>query len=186
MESEIYLLKSRIEKLEKENVELKSEISFLKTHPVFVKGFKGEQLVCDLTSGSLTSFAVGHDVVLKNGSKIEVKYSKLVIPNLNGTSRRWQWSKPLGFMDKGKDYNFLLLVGDKDYRFQEQYLDESPYVFFLIPIENVKSLMSFGKAIGSSILLTTKFSTYRSEKAKQILKYMVAEQEINKVLAATG
>lgn len=182
MKSEKEVLEDRLKQLEEENSILRTEISFLKTHPVFIKGFKGEQIVCDITSGQLTPFAAKYDLLTKKEIKVEIKYSKLMKPNLSSALRRWSWSKPLGYLDKGKDYDFLLLIGDKDYRFKNQYLDDSPYVFFLLPECTVRFVMTSGKSIGGNIMVTTNFQSIRSEKSKLIHKHMVASNDILTIL----
>lgn len=76
--------------------QLESELSFLKAHPVFLQGLKGETLIATLTGGELTSFASQHDIVVSGNVKLEVKFSKLNTPVAGSSTRRWNWSKPLG------------------------------------------------------------------------------------------
>ena len=169
-------LKLRIEQLEQ-------ELLFLKTHPVFLQGLKGETLIASLTGGELTSFAAEHDVELGSNVKLEVKFSKLNTPVAGSSTRRWNWSKPMGWKDKGKDYDFLLLVGDKDKRFPTQYKDSSPYVFFLIPIAMVPSICSSGATIGANVQLTTNLNNAKSPTSVAIKSYRVQEEEISPLLA---
>lgn len=161
--------------------ELEAELFFLKTHNVFQQGIKGESLVCMLTEGVLTKFAQEFDVVLKNQVKIEVKFSKLNEPVLGSPTRRWNWSKPLGWKDKGKDFDFLLLVGDKDKRYPNQYLDNSPYVYFLVPKQYIPEIVTKGKAIGANVQITTNLSTAKSKPSMAIKKFMVEESAINEL-----
>ena len=97
----------------------------MKSHPTLVAGMKGEVLVSDLTGGYLTSYAATHDITLKNEAKIEVKFSNHR-PDRNSRNipqrNRWAWNKPEGHLNRGKDYDFLLLVGNKDLRHTEEYL----------------------------------------------------------------
>ena len=51
-------------------LQLEAEVAFLRTHPVFVQGLKGETLVASLTGGELTAFAAKHDVVV--GGKVTI------------------------------------------------------------------------------------------------------------------
>jgi hypothetical protein len=75
------------------------------------------------------------------GYKIEVKLSKLNVPSKAAPStKRWTWAKPLGWLDKAKTYDYLILLGEKDVRYEEQYLDDSPYIAFLVPFKNVFSV----------------------------------------------
>lgn len=59
------------------------------------------------------------------------------------------------YKNKGKDFDFLLLMGDKDKRFLEQYPDDSPYVYFLIPKKNVLEIMTSGASIGANVQIIT-------------------------------
>ncbi len=102
-------------------------------------GIAGETLVCDLVGGELTSYATGFDITAAK-IKIEVKYSRLGSPVKGSKTLRWSWSKPLGWKDKGKTYDFLVLIGEKDDRFPNQYLDTSRYVCFLIPRKEVEKV----------------------------------------------
>lgn len=163
---------------------MESEVAFLKTHPVFLQGLKGESLVATLTGGELTSFAAKHDVVLTGNVKLEVKFSKLNTPVPGSTTRRWNWSKPLGWKDKGKDYDFLLLVGDKDMRYPDQYEDSSPYVFFLLPMARVLSVCNSGSAIGANVQLTTNLARAKSPTSRALKSYMVLATGISAILAS--
>ena len=154
------------------------ELAFLKTHPVFVHGMKGERLVARLAGGVLTKFAAQHDVTLPNEVTIEVKYSKLNTPVIGRDTRRWNWSKPLGWKDKGKDYDLLILVGEKDPRFPDQYLDDTPYVYFMIPRDKVPEVVNSGKAIGAMVQITTNLRNAQSPTSRAIKKYMVTASDI--------
>ncbi len=123
-------LEEQVAALQVENAGLKAELAFLKQHPVFLAGLKGENLVCDLMNGKLTDFAEKFDVTAGK-YKIEVKYSNLGIPYRNAITKRWSWSKPLGWKDKGKIYDFLVLVGEKDHRFPNQYIDARRLAWFV-------------------------------------------------------
>lgn len=171
--------------LKKQVFELKKELEFLKLHPVFAQGLKGERLIAEMTGGTLTDFSASHDVETPNGSKIEVKFSKLNSPS-NSRTRRWNWSKPLGWKDKGKDFDYLLLVGDKDHRFESQYPDSSPYVFFLIPRAYVEELMSSGGVIGSAVQIVTNLQKAKSPKSLLIKKHLVSFKTITEVLRPVG
>lgn len=169
-------LKQRVARLE-------SEIAFLRAHPAFLQGLKGETLVASLTGGELSSFAAEHDVVVTGNVKIEVKFSKLHTPVAGSTTRRWNWSKPLGWKDKGKAYDFLLLVGDKDTRFPNQYKDSSPYVFFLLPRAHVLSVCNSGRAIGANVQLTTNFARAISPTSLALKAHAVLEAEVSAIFA---
>jgi hypothetical protein len=184
-ESEFYVCEpQRLKQLEDENRELtqanahlREELEFLKMHPVLVAGLKGETLVCNLVKGKLTSFAESYDVTAGK-CRIEVKYSNLGIPVQGHPTRRWSWSKPLGYKDKGGNYDYLVLIGDKDNRFPDQYLDTTPYVCFLIARKDVGELMYKGESIGGVIQLTTHFETVGNQQSKMLLSHMVKLEAI--------
>jgi hypothetical protein len=164
---------------------LEEEISFLRTHPVFVQGLKGETLVAEITTGTLTAFAEGHDVLTYTQKKVEVKFSKLNRPRgVQHPIRRWNWSKPFGWKDKGKDFDYLLLVGEKDLRYLDQY-PAGPYVFFLLPKDSVPKILTKGAAIGSNVQLTTNLATVRSP-ASLFLKQHLTSVEVIKALMGPG
>jgi len=167
--------------LRQANARLKAELDFLKLHPVFVAGLKGETLVCDLVGGRLTSFARGYDI--KAGKyRIEVKFSNLGASVRGTPGRRWSWSKPLGYKDKGKVYDYLILIGPKDKRYPDQYVDTTPYVCFFIPKSDVESLMFKGASIGGIIQLTTNFKTVKNEQSKKLLSHMVKLEDISALI----
>jgi len=163
-----------IEELKHKIKQLEDELTFLKTHPAIMQGIKGETLVASLTGGEITTYASEHDIEINGKVTIEVKYSKLNTPVKNSKTRRWNWSKILGWKDKGKNFDFILLIGEKDPRFTEQYLDTSPYVYFLIPKEKVQTILSQG-TIGSQAQINTNLNTARSEMSQIIKRYMVKE-----------
>ncbi len=176
--------------LEEENRELKArivalqrEIEFLKTHPTLAQGMKGETLIAKITGGVLGAYADAHDLVIGKTIKVEVKFSKLNTPVLGSSTRRWNWSKPLGWKDKGKDYDFLLLVGDKDPRFVSQYPDASPYVFFLVPRAKVAEIMNSGETIGANVQVITNLAKAKSPTSLAIKRHMVPEAAINELLS---
>ncbi|WP_157265356.1 hypothetical protein [Azohydromonas aeria] len=107
MNEEIAALRSRVHELE-------TEVEFLRLHPTLAQGLKGERLVCRITSGLASKLNAAHDLITKNGLKIEVKFSKLHSPSKTlPETKRWTWTKPMGWLDKGKDYDFLILVGER-------------------------------------------------------------------------
>lgn len=176
---DVITLKQRIAELELENAKLKNELDFLKTHPTITQGIKGETLVAKLVGGSATSYSDSYDVTTSTGLRIEVKYRKLNQPMKSSHTRRWNWSKPLGWLDKGKDYHYLLLIGEKDLRHLDQYPDKTPYVYFLIPIAHVPEVMVKGKSIGGMIQTTTDLIKLQSKTNKpKLLSFQVSFEHI--------
>jgi hypothetical protein len=164
----------QIAELKAKVAQLETEVAFLKNHPRIAQGIKGETLACKLTNGSITAYAAAHDVTVGGIATVEVKFSKVNTPYEGAATRRWNWSKLLGWRDKGKGYDFLLLMGDKDPRFLSQYPEDgSPYVFFLIPSLHVPTVLSKGEMIGSQAQINTNLATARSSASKAIKKFMV-------------
>ncbi|QXB53466.1 hypothetical protein [Aeromonas sp. FDAARGOS 1415] len=178
LENENRMLRERVKQLE-------NEIAFLRTHPVFLQGLKGESIVSKLTGGAFTEFAASHDLKIGSTVKVEVKFSKLNTPNKGRDTRRWNWSKLLGWKDKGKDYDFLVLVGEKDWRYPEQYLDQSPYVFFLIPKAQISEIITRGKAIGSQAQITTRLAAATSPASMALKKYLVPAAMLSELIDTT-
>lgn len=119
---------------------LEAELKVLRRHPTLAAGMRGEQLAAAALNGVLSTANAGHDMHLASGSTIEVKTSALTRPLPNTSSLRWVWTKVLG-SSGGKRYDYLLLIGDADPRFQTAYKDPaSPYVFFLVPFDDVAAL----------------------------------------------
>jgi hypothetical protein len=183
-EEENRVLKEKNAFLLEQNAQLQSELTYLKGHPVILAGIKGETLVCDLVAGRLTSFARSYDI--KAGKhRIEVKYSNLGrAERKKPKTLRWSWSKPLGWKDKGKNYDYLVLIGEKDYRFPDQYLDDTPYVCFFIARDDVESLAYKGTSIGGIVQITTNFKAVGSPKAKQLLLRLARLEDVSALMAA--
>src|SRR5690348_1780583 len=106
-------LENQITALNAEVARLKNENSFLKSHATLVRGMQGETLICKILNGQLTEKMASADVVANSIVRVEVKSSSLRRPQLASKRLRWQWSKPLGENNYGKDYDFLVLLGDK-------------------------------------------------------------------------
>jgi hypothetical protein len=175
-EQAVEILRNRIRQLER-------EVEFLRFHPALSQGLKGERLICDLTEGLVTKLNSSFDLTSKSGLKVEIKFSKLHTPEKAApNTKRWTWSKPLGWLDKGKDYDYLILVGEKDDRYPQQYLDASPYVAFMIPIGLVPNIATSGRAIGANVNLTTNLRSVRSPASKIIIENMKSMELINELL----
>ncbi|MBI5659262.1 MAG: hypothetical protein HZC43_06870 [Nitrosomonadales bacterium] len=173
-----------IAKLESENMRLRCELAFLKTHTSIAQGMRGETLIAKAIDGSVTSYAEGYDVLTTDGRRIEVKFSKLNQPVKHVSTKRWNWSKPLGSMDRGKEYEYLLLIGEKDERYSHDSIDASPYVYFLIPNKSVSRLMDKGSTVGGMIQVTTNLEKLRQKKVPpEILQYQCNEETVTALLS---
>ena len=87
---DVIRLRERVRSLEHENALLKQERDFFRQTPTLAQGLKGETLIAQLTGGILTGYKDPHDVTVKSGDRLEVKYSHLNVPG-NSKTRRWNW-----------------------------------------------------------------------------------------------
>ncbi len=184
---DITLLLQRVEELEAENATLRSELNFLKVHPTLAQGIKGETLIAQLVQGQITAFAEKYDVVTDAGIRIEIKYSKLNRPMKTSTTRRWNWCKPLGSLDRGKNYHCLVLVGEKDERYLDQYPDDTPYVYFLLPMRHVREVMDKGRSVGGMVQITSNLAKLRTKSSRpRLLDFQVNFAELKPLLESAG
>lgn len=120
-----------------------------------------ESAVAHWTGGYVTpQYDAGYDVVSQNGSRIEVKYSKLNFPNKSRDNTRWNWTNILGnASDLKKPYDYLILVGQADERFLSYYpVLDGKFVVFAIPrtyVENHRSNIRLSLAARGTIALST-------------------------------
>ena len=183
MDNEVLALKRRIDDLESENARLRNELDFLKLHPSIAQGIKGETLIAKLVGGFGTSYAESYDVSTSAGHRIEVKYSKLNQPMKMSPTQRWNWSKPLGYLDKGKDYHYLLLIGEKDPRYLDDYPDKTPYVYFLVPIRDVPDIMDKGISVGGMVQITTNIAKLQKKRNRpKLLDYQKRFEDLKSLI----
>lgn len=104
-------------------------------------GKLSEYLVADLTKGRvIRRYTESYDVVTPSGLRLQVKSCRLQ-PHL----RRWTFSNVLG------DYDLLILVGTRDNRFRQQYLDDGEHVYWMIERAQVPLLACKSGHIGIAI-----------------------------------
>lgn len=152
---------------------LREKIEYLESHPSIAAGMQGEKLILDCIGGELTEYAAPYDLELVGGIRIEIKRSRLgPVSKKAPNTLRWAWSNLLGSSSKGKRYDYLLLIGDRDYRYKSCYLVDAPYVFFLIPMARVPQVVGKNRR-NTQIHLTTNFRTVRSERGLIIIDHMV-------------
>jgi hypothetical protein len=165
--------------------QLENEVRFLREHFTLAQGMKGETLVARLTAGVLAeNYAQEFDLRIGDKVTVEVKFSKLNIPSPGSTTRRWNWNKPLGWKDKGQEYDFLILVGERDPRFADQYPnDGSPYVFFLLPKSHVSRIMTKGETIGANVQIITNLMNAKSPASIALKEHIVPVSVISALLA---
>jgi hypothetical protein len=106
--------------------------------------------------------------------RIEVKLSALrPVNGGDDSTMRWTWGKPFG-QSGAKSYDRLLLVGEADGRYANEYLDpESPYVFFDVPYSAVDSLSGRGGTAGRLIRLSSNPARVKSLAGDLYRKYQV-------------
>jgi hypothetical protein len=174
-DEEILKLKERIRELEEEiaklkgcNRELEGENEELKKSRDRARGVPAEDLVAQMTGGERTKrYKDLYDVKTKKGTRIEVKLSK--VHHMSTKTKRWTWNAVLG----PKQYDFLVLAGDRDTRYRERYPPDLDYVFFLIPRSAVEEINSRGDCIA----LNTNFATARAPKSNILIeRYLVHSQ----------
>jgi hypothetical protein len=82
---------------------------------------------------------------------------------------RWKWASPVGYKDKGRDYDYLILMGATSYGYQ----------YFLIPFSEVKSVCTSGASIGSNVQANTdKKRVSNKGTGKIIWSFEVSEKEL--------
>ncbi len=164
---ELVRLKRRVLELEEENAALKKENEALEKRIRFARGVPAEEFVAKLTDGVRSRYKDGHDVTTGRGRRLEIKMSHLNSPGSSKT-RRWNWDRLRGD-NETKDYDFLVLVGDKDPRYASQYPSGLEYVCFLIPRGEVDTVCSRGDCIA----LNTNLNTVRAHKGILLKKYLL-------------
>jgi hypothetical protein len=167
---EIVQLRERIRLLELENARLKEKRDFFRRTPTLAQGLKGETLIAKLTHGVQTGYKDPHDVTVPTGARLEVKYSHLNEPNKFKT-KRWNWHSVLGSANN-KQYEYLVLVGEKDARYDDQYPADLSDVFFLVPRSEADHIKT-----GTDIAINTNLATTRAPRSLALKRYLVMERD---------
>ena len=154
------------QRLKSENDLLKSELEFLKTYPSIAQGIKGERLVANLTGGVLTGYSDPHDVIVHDEDRIEVKTSHVDVQKGTRT-KRWGWSNILGRRNT-KEYEWLVLIGEKDLESGCEYPVDLPFVFFMVPRDQVDLIKT-----GNMIAINTNLDTARAPKSVALKRHLV-------------
>ena len=158
MDTSKQALIARVRELETENLALRERIDFLEGIPTLRAGIRGEMLISEIVRGRLTTHTAPHDVIVPDGRKLEVKFSRLNRPNPKSHSRRWSWNHPLG-STLAKDFDQILLIGVADPRYRDDYKDpHSPYVIFDVPRDRAAAMNQQGNHI--SITTDPNFGGY--------------------------
>ncbi len=160
-------LRERIRLLERENALLREERDFFRRTPTLAQGLKGETLIVKLTGGVPTGYKDPHDVTVTSGARLEVKYSHVNAPNRSKT-RRWNWHSVLGSANN-KRYDYLVLIGEKDPRYDDQYPADLASVFFLLPRSEVDHIKT-----GEDIAINTNLAAVRAPRSLALTRHLVS------------
>jgi hypothetical protein len=163
--------------LKRKNAELESELESLRLDPTLARGLKGETYIASLTGGDLTSYGDSYDVILTNGVQLEVKQCNKPYRPSSSITKRWNWYHVLGTSGR-KEYDYLVLLGEKDPRYVDQYPADIPLVIFLIP----RSAVNLLAVKGTQIAINTNLKTARAPKALELKRHLVmAVDEIKRL-----
>lgn len=136
-------LRKTISFLQKQNKYLKSKLREV-AHPTIRAGIHGEELLIRLVKGAKSKKNASYDLKLKNGRRVEVKYSNLTSATSykNKTYLRWTWSGLIAgpYNVKKKQYSYLVLIGENRGRHKIG-ADRSHRTYFLLPKQAIKSIV---------------------------------------------
>ena len=175
----VLLLERENARLRNENAQLKKELEFLRRTPTLAQGLKGETLIAKLTDGVRTGYKDPHDITVKNGDRLEVKFSHMNVPNKSKT-RRWNWNSVLGSAHN-KKYEYLVLVGEKDLRYEGQYPASLAFVFFLVPRSDVDNIRT-----GDDIAINTNLKGVWAPKSLALERHLVMSEDAFTNLLSTA
>ena len=170
----IEALERELNALRVENTDLREQVAFLVNHPTIAAGIKGELLVATMLHRTRTSGNASYDIEGK--VRIEVKHSRLTD---NGTgTRRWTWGKVHG-EGGNKQYDRLILIGEKDPAYRSSYFDpSSPYVLFDVPYAEVSQLITDGGTAGDQIRLASNPTMARSRAKVLYDRFQVTQESL--------
>jgi hypothetical protein len=156
-------------------------IDELLNHPTMLAGIRGEKLILDITQGIPTKRGTSFDLKTPSGMKVEVKYSRVTYPVIGHPCKRWVWGGLL--RKKGeKDYDILVLLGEKDGKFHKFEDDGSSFVFFILTKSDVKKVIRNKKGRGNiSLNLNPNPISWKSHE-RNLWKYRVSPKEAKKFL----
>ena len=118
---------------------LEERLQALESRPRLVGAFAGERLISRLVRGVPTLFNAAHDVTLADGTRLEIKFSRLGLADPNAVTKRWTWHNPYGISER-KEYERLILVGETDPRTRHLFSSDEPYIYFDVPFERVPDI----------------------------------------------
>lgn len=147
-------------------------------HPITKAGLQGEDLIVKITKGDKTKFGMPHDIELKNGDKVEVKFSKPNIPVPGSKSVRWTWHHIFG-NKRLKKYKWLILIGEQP---KNEQLNKEiyPYTYFLIPRSDVRKIVDSIDKRGHINFIIDPLKKTWSKTREKLLKYEIKHKEMRK------
>ncbi|RLB11106.1 MAG: hypothetical protein DRG39_04805 [Deltaproteobacteria bacterium] len=155
--------------------ELQNKLNELIAHPTMLAGIRGEELIANIAKAARAKQGAPYDIKLKNGEKVEVKFSKITYPNRTN-SKRWVWNGITG--ERGdKGYDYLVLIGEKDNEYYKYEDDNSNYIFFLLRKKDIKQVIA-PRGKRGYIFLNILPQTTRSPYGKKLWEFKVSKEEI--------
>ncbi|CAJ97169.1 hypothetical protein CMPELA_31070 [Cupriavidus necator] len=122
-------------------------------------GKLAEFRVAELVGGTVSpGYADAHDVLTRTGKTLQVK-------SANPTDKRWSFS------NAHTECDWLVLTAQKDDRFSAQYLDDSPWVYWLIRRSEVPQVVR----TSGYIQISTNPDVWSN---RRMVEYMVPEARI--------
>ena len=128
-------LERRVKTLEAQVEILAKEKPATDRHQANITGQSAEIFVAKLLNAEATLRNADHDMIVKNGLRLEVKGSACnTFRSGKYWYRRWTWHNFMGIGKQQKFFHRLILVGEAPDDLREEYLDPlSPYVIFDLP-----------------------------------------------------
>lgn len=146
----------RIQKLKLQLLNLQKKYDEIASHPMLRAGLQGENLIVRIAKGKKSKNGASFDLKLRNGDRVEVKYSKPTIPVPGYPCRRWVWSRVFG-NKRMKRYEYLVLIGEKPESDEEgQQSNKNRFVYFLLKKNEVNKVVAPGNKTGHITLVLTK------------------------------
>ena len=159
----------RIQKLKLQLLNLQNKHDEVVSHPMLRAGLQGEDLIVRLAKGRKSKNGASFDLKLRNGDRVEVKYSKPTIPAPGYPCRRWVWNRVFG-NKRMKRYEYLVLIGEKPESDEEgQASNKKRLVYFLLKKSEVNKVVAPGNKTGLINLVLTKKT--RSKQGLNLWEY---------------
>lgn len=178
-------LRTKIEKLKEAVSVLKRKLNEI-SHPNFLAGIKGEDLIVKLLQGKKSSGNASYDLLLKNGAQVEVKYSKLNQPmkNASPASFRWTWHSLLSGNVRAKKYSYIILIGENNgpYRINN---DRANYTYFFLTRRQINNIVDKNSKRGH-LNFFPKPRRKVNPRREQLLAYRKTQTEMKQICRDIG